>query len=167
MFCCLFFLRLCYSNWKGHNEGKCTEFQKTNLSKVREQKEDKGAEGGDDFRRYQYYFNRFDSHAKAITFAEMMLEKTGLKMKQLQTMAGEGRRQVDFLQKAVLEVIEGRKLLQWSYPWCYYMDEDSNLYRFFRSHQVVDLQGSFFFSFFALIFFLRKIWRNSPRSCRK
>lgn len=130
------FCWLCYQNWRGHNETICIEYQKNkNTGLEREKKENLGDESGDAFRRYQFYYTRFDNHAQAIVHAEKIRQETQERMDKLQQISGEGQHQVQFLLDATNTIIDCRSLLKWSYPWCYFLKEDSNLYRLFKGHQ--------------------------------
>lgn len=132
------FCWLCYQNWRGHNETICSQYTKTkDKALAREDKENLGDETGDAFRRYQFYYVRFDNHFKSIEFAKKIKQETEERVDKLQALSGEARHRVKYLVDAVNVVIRCRSLLQWSYPWLFFLKEDSNLYRLFKGHQLL------------------------------
>jgi hypothetical protein len=58
-------------------------------------------------------------------------------MNKMQDMEGTSLNQVAFLLEAVNTVIDCRRLLQWSYPWAFLLEDGSSLKTHFKMHQVI------------------------------
>jgi len=127
------FCWLCYQPWHGHNESLCNNYEQKD--KEQELKESMGDSSAAGLRRYQFYFTRFENHQKSIKFAERIRADADKKMHKMQDMEGTSGSQVAFLLDAVNTVIDCRRLLQWSYPWSYLLDDGSSLKTHFKMHQ--------------------------------
>jgi hypothetical protein len=98
-------------------------------------KESMGDSSAAGLRRYQFYFTRFENHQKSIKFAERIRVDAEKKMNKMQDMEGTSLNQVAFLLDAVNTVIDCRRLLQWSYPWAFLLEDGSSLKTHFKMHQ--------------------------------
>jgi ariadne-1 len=127
------FCWLCYQPWHGHNESLCNNYEQKD--KEQELKESQGDSSAAGLRRYQFYFTRFENHQKSIKFAERIRADADKKMHKMQDMEGTSGSQVAFLLDAVNTVIDCRRLLQWSYPWSFLLDDGSSLKTHFKMHQ--------------------------------
>jgi len=126
------FCWLCFQDWHGHDSGLCTQYQKDADGKLA--KERQGEESGNEFRRYQFYFTRWDNYRKSIAFAERIKETAEKRMEALQAMKGASLSSVKFLLDAVEMVIACRKLLQWSYVWSYILKGHGIVQDLFKHH---------------------------------
>jgi ariadne-1 len=127
------FCWLCYQPWHGHQETLCNNYEQKD--KEQELKESMGDSSAAGLRRYQFYFTRFENHQKSIKFAERIRVDAEKKMNKMQDMEGTSLNQVTFLLEAVNTVIDCRRLLQWSYPWSFILDDGSSLKTHFKMHQ--------------------------------
>jgi ariadne-1 len=127
------FCWLCYQPWHGHVESLCNNYEQKD--KEQELKESMGDSSAAGLRRYQFYFTRFENHQKSIKFAERIRVDAEKKMNKMQDMEGSSLNQVHFLLEAVNTVIDCRRLLQWSYPWAYLLEDGSSLKTHFKMHQ--------------------------------
>jgi len=127
------FCWLCFQDWHGHDNTYCTQYVQDHAGE-REAKERSGEEEGDDFRRYQFYYGRWDHYRNSVKFAERIKENAEKRMDALQNMKGSGSTAVQFLLDAVETVIACRKLLEWSYAWSYFLKEKGPLRELFRNH---------------------------------
>jgi len=127
------FCWLCYQPWHGHQESLCNNYEQKD--KEQELKESMGDSSAAGLRRYQFYFTRFENHQKSIKFAERIRADAEKKMNKMQDMEGSSMNQVHFLLEAVNTVIDCRRLLQWSYPWAFLLDDGSSLKTHFKMHQ--------------------------------
>jgi len=127
------FCWLCYQPWHGHNESLCNNYELKD--KEQELKESMGDSSAAGLRRYQFYFTRYENHQKSIKFAERIRVDAEKKMNKMQDMEGTSLNQVAFLLDAVNTVIDCRRLLQWSYPWAFLLEDGSSLKTHFKMHQ--------------------------------
>jgi len=126
------FCWLCFQDWHGHDSTLCTQYQKDADSKLA--KERQGEEGGNEFRRYQFYYTRWDTYRKSIAFAERIKETAEKRMEALQAMKGASLSSVKFLLDAVETVISCRKLVQWAYVWSYILKGQGLVQDLFKHH---------------------------------
>jgi len=126
------FCWLCFQDWHGHDSNLCTQYQSQADNKL--VKERQGEESGNEFRRYQFYYTRWDVYRKSIAFAERIKETAEKRMEALQAMKGVSLSGVKFLLDAVETVIACRKLLQWSYVWSYILKDQGVQKDLFRHH---------------------------------
>eukprot|EP00456_Euglypha_rotunda_P009057 TRINITY_DN1191_c0_g1_i4.p1 TRINITY_DN1191_c0_g1~~TRINITY_DN1191_c0_g1_i4.p1 ORF type:complete len:530 (+),score=90.38 TRINITY_DN1191_c0_g1_i4:152-1591(+) len=126
------FCWLCFQDWHGHDSTLCTQYQSQADSKIA--KERQGEESGNEFRRYQFYYTRWDIYRKSIAFAERIKETAEKRMEALQAMKGASLSSVKFLLDAVEIVITCRKLLQWAYVWNYILKDEGVIRDLFRHH---------------------------------
>lgn len=111
------FCWLCYGDWRGHSA--------CNRRKEIEQEEADRTVAKNDLKRYMFYFERYENHRKSIKFAEATRMKAEDKMVKVQR-AGVGLKSlndVQFVLDGVDEIIEGRRVLQWTYCYGYYLEE--------------------------------------------
>lgn len=126
------FCWLCFQDWHGHDSTLCTQYQKDADNKLA--KERQGEEGGNEFRRYQFYYTRWDTYRKSIAFAERIKETAEKRMEALQAMKGASLSSVKFLLDAVETVISCRKLVQWAYVWSYILKGQGLVQDLFKHH---------------------------------
>jgi len=127
------FCWLCFQDWNAHDNNYCTQYVQEH-SGEKEAKDRSGDESGDDFRRYQFYFGRWEHYRNSIKFAERIKENAEKRMEALQNMKGSSGTAVHFLLDAVETVISCRKLLEWSYAWSYFLKEEGPVRELFKNH---------------------------------
>jgi len=127
------FCWLCFQDWNAHDNNYCTQYVQEH-SGEKEAKDRSGDESGDDFRRYQFYFGRWEHYRNSIKFAERIKENAEKRMEALQNMKGSSGSAVHFLLDAVETVISCRKLLEWSYAWSYFLKEEGPVRELFKNH---------------------------------
>lgn len=124
------FCWLCGQNWRGHNEGLCTELQ------AKGQKVEVGAGEADknDFVKYQRYFIRYDIHRKAQAYAEKDLAEAEGRMERLQVLKDSDflGKEVEFIHNAIVTVVVARRMLCWGYAWSFYLQETGTTFLMLR-----------------------------------
>jgi len=128
------FCWLCYQNWRGHNEALCNNYEAKD--REREEQESRGDSDAAGLRRYQFYYSRWENHKKSIEIAEKLKLETQTKISRLRAVDAVGSSDnLHYLIDAVDTIIQSRRLLQWSYPWAYEMDEKSSVRIQLKQHQ--------------------------------
>lgn len=99
--------------------------------------------------RYAHYFERYRSHDHAQKLAaEQTLARIRARMEDLQKVFGSWN-DVVFLEDAIQQVVECRRMLKWTYAFGYFMRDETNKVQFFEFQQgqleqkVDQLQGFF------------------------
>jgi len=126
------FCWLCFQDWHGHDSTLCSQYQRDADAKIARERQ--GEEAGNEFRRYQFYYTRWDNYRKSIAFAERIKETAEKRMEALQAMKGASLSSVKFLLDAVETVISCRKLIQWSYVWSYILKGSGIVQDLFKHH---------------------------------
>eukprot|EP00457_Paulinella_chromatophora_P002413 gb/GEZN01002418.1/.p1 GENE.gb/GEZN01002418.1/~~gb/GEZN01002418.1/.p1 ORF type:complete len:669 (-),score=121.03 gb/GEZN01002418.1/:187-2193(-) len=128
------FCWLCFQNWNGHDNTYCTQYTADAMKEEKEKKTLEGDEAGTEFRRYQFYHARWENYKQAVEFGIKTKENAESRMEALQNMKGTGLSTVKFLVDAIDVLIDCRKLLEWSYVWCYYLKDKDSMMALFRNH---------------------------------
>lgn len=130
------FCWLCFQDWHGHDNTLCTQYTQGGVADKKKAKDAQGDEEGDDFRRYQFFHSRWENYKEAVEFGQQTREKAEGRMEVLQSMTGTGLQSVKFLVDAIDVVITCRRLLEWSYVWCYFLKEKDSMMALFRNHLI-------------------------------
>ena len=77
-----------------------------------------------DLNKYMFYFERFNNHDKAEKHARKLLPFIKEKILLLHETKHYPLMQLEFLEKAVNEVIRCRKVLKYTYAYCYFLNND-------------------------------------------
>ena len=109
------FCWICGKNWTNHNDAySCNkpvlEFRAT-------------AEAKTDLERYVFYFERFQGHEKAKKIAEKQIQGLKIKMQVMHDWLGMSIVDCGFLEEAMKQVIECRRILKWTYVFGFYEEE--------------------------------------------
>ncbi|KAF7797299.1 hypothetical protein EIP86_008494 [Pleurotus ostreatoroseus] len=75
--------------------------------------------------RYLHYYNRWANHEQSAKLSVELYAKTEKKMEEMQITSDLTWIEVQFMKKAVDEVIKCRMTLKWTYAMAYYLDKDN------------------------------------------
>ncbi|ETO33467.1 hypothetical protein RFI_03643 [Reticulomyxa filosa] len=129
------FCWLCKGDWKEHgsNTGgyyQCNIYEKQK-AEGKQSEEEKGNEhAANELARYEFHWTRFDSHMKSSNHAKKELTRTHERMHELSQKFQWRLNEANFILEAVEEAVECWRVLSWTYPIAYYMDEKTNLQLF-------------------------------------
>ncbi|WCJ35320.1 RING/U-box superfamily protein [Euphorbia peplus] len=109
-----YFCWICLSPGSAHVE--CNQFSKGDAKEKKMEKQP--------FKRHHHYFERWDANRKSkLKALQDFQDAKNVAFKKLSEAQGVPEENLDFLNKAWLQVIECRRVLEWSYVYGYYMPE--------------------------------------------
>jgi len=132
------FCWICMDDWKVHggNTGgfyKCNRFKPEELDKREANKERKTARAA--LEKYMHYFKRYANHEQSQRFEKKLRQLAEEKMKDLQRINKYSSWiDVQYIQKAVDQLVECRRSLKFTYVYAYYLDDGSekNLFEYLQ-----------------------------------
>jgi ariadne-1 len=121
------FCWMCLGEWKDHGTGtggyyRCNRYEQLKKDGKLDQLEAKRDMAKHELERYMHYFERYMNHRRARTFGQRSLADIEKKMERLLHEKGYNISEVLFLKEAAQQVIESRRILQWTYVFGYYLD---------------------------------------------
>jgi len=139
------FCWLCKGDWKEHGSStggyyKCNIYEDNKQKGIVSEEETASATAKSTLERYQFYFERYDNHIKAIAHMKKTLENADARMADLMTQFGWKPNEVGFIKEAAQTIIACRKLLAWSYPIGFYLDPEAPQFELFTKVHQADLE---------------------------
>jgi len=134
------FCWLCKGDWKDHGSAtggfyKCNIYEKNkkegNISREEQDQEDAKSE----LERYSFYLTRFDNHISCISQMQKTLQLSESKMGELVTKYKWKPNEASFIKDAAITIIDCRRLLAWTYPIGYYMEDNFPMKDLFHQYQ--------------------------------
>lgn len=134
------FCWLCKGDWKDHGSAtggfyKCNIYEKNrkggNVSNEERAQQDAKSE----LERYSFYFTRYDNHIRAISQMKKTLESAEARMGSLMSQYKWKPNEASFIKDASNTIMDCRRLLAWTYPIGYYMEEDFPQRDLFHQYQ--------------------------------
>jgi ariadne-1 len=113
-------------DWKTHGSAtggyyKCNVYEKKLQSdKGFSDEEKKRDEAKNELERYTFYFQRYDSHDKAMTYAQKIKPTLDDKINMLVQIKNYNSNELKFLIEGCAIVIQSRNVLKCSYAYAYY-----------------------------------------------
>lgn len=142
------FCWMCMGDWSKHGGDtggyyKCNRYDQLQKDGKLEELESKRQMAKHDLERYMHYFERYMNHRRARTFGERSLADIEKKMERLLHDKGYNISEVLFLKEAALQVIESRRVLQWTYVFGYYLEkgEEKNLFEHMQEKLEVNTEA--------------------------
>ena len=120
------FCWVCMGDWKEHGTAtggyyKCNVYEKKLASdKGFSDAEKKRDEAKHELERYTFYFTRYDSHDKAMTYAQKIKPTLDDKINMLVQIKNYNSNELKFLTEGCAIVIQSRNVLKCSYAYAYY-----------------------------------------------
>lgn len=121
------FCWVCLDSWAQHDNStggfyKCNKYLPLEVDE--RNKQSSRDEARRSIEKYMHYFRRYASHAQSQKFEKQLLEKSEEKMRELQQMNKfSSWVDVEYIQKGVIQLIECRNVLKYTYVHGYYMDD--------------------------------------------
>lgn len=122
------FCWLCLGDWKEHGQEtggfyRCNKYEKAKANGDMKKAEDDRQNAKHQLEKYMHYFQRFMNHKRSLRFGENTLKVIEEKMELLLAQKNYKITEVDFLRAAGEQVIECRRVLQWTYVFGYYLND--------------------------------------------
>jgi len=130
------FCWICNEDWKNHGTEtggfyKCNKYKPDEIDKKNKNLEkDKARQA---IEKYIHYYKRYSNHAQSQKFEKILRQKADNRMRELQLKNKfSSWIDVEYIQKAVEQLIECRGSLKYTYVYGYYLDEgpEKNLFEF-------------------------------------
>ena len=86
-------------------------------------------------KRYMFYFDRFEAHQKSVEIALKSIENAKECVRSFIINKDYKYSDLAFIEDAIKEIIECRQILQWSYCYGYYLQDQCQLKVLFESQQ--------------------------------
>jgi len=139
------FCWLCKGDWKEHGSStggfyKCNIYETNQKKGIVSEEDSAQQDAKTSLERYTFYFERYDNHIKAIAHMKKTLEKADARMADLMTRFGWKPNEVGFIKEASQTIILCRKLLAWSYPIGFYLDQKCPQFALFTEVHQRDLE---------------------------
>lgn len=117
------FCWMCLGDWKGHG----AEYYECSRYRENPEQSNESAKARAALRKYLHYYERWQNHAKSLKLEENTLEKIKDRINQ-KVMNGSGT-WIDwqYLLDAASLLAKCRYTLQYTYPYAYYMDQESKI----------------------------------------
>ncbi|XP_038072929.1 ankyrin repeat and IBR domain-containing protein 1-like [Patiria miniata] len=127
------FCWVCQEAWSKHSSEtggyfRCNRFEV--VTKVDEKAEnlltdaEKKHREMQELNRFIHFYTRFKNHAHSHSLEEPLLRKAVVKMRKLGTRSGpSGPEATKFIQESILELLRARRILRFSYPYGYYLED--------------------------------------------
>jgi len=122
------FCWLCKGDWKEHGSAtggfyKCNVYEKRKNEGTLSSEERVQNDAKSELERYGFYFTRYDNHIKAISQMKKTLEEAESRMGELMSAYKWKPNEASFIKDAAVTIQDCRRLLAWTYPIGYYMEE--------------------------------------------
>ena len=120
------FCWVCMGEWKAHGSAtggyyKCNVYEKKMSKDSNFSAEEKKRESAkNELERYQFYFERYDGHDKAMVYAQKLKPALEDKINMLCEIKNYNSNELKFLQEGCAIVIQSRNVLKCSYAYAYY-----------------------------------------------
>ena len=125
------FCWLCLGDWKEHgaNTGGYYNCNKYENVKKKDKKlaasEARREAAKHELDRYMHYFERYNNHNRARKYADKTLEEIKRKRAELHDKKGFRIEETDFMLEAAKCIIDSRRVLEWTYVFGYYLENES------------------------------------------
>ncbi|KAK7573894.1 hypothetical protein V9T40_011085 [Parthenolecanium corni] len=132
------FCWMCLGDWKGHG----TEYYECSRYKENSETANESAKARAALRKYLHYYERWQNHAKSLKLEEKTLEKIKERINQ-KVMNGSGT-WIDwqYLLDAAALLAKCRYTLQYTYPYAYYMNQESkNLFEYQQAQLEAEIEN--------------------------
>ncbi|XP_024011708.1 probable E3 ubiquitin-protein ligase ARI5 isoform X2 [Eutrema salsugineum] len=126
------FCWLCLGAWKDHGESSggnyaCNRYAAGKLKGLFDEAERKREMAKNSLERYTHHYERWEGNRKSRQKAmEDLQNLKSEKLKKLSEIQGEPETQLVFITDAWLQIIECRRVLQWTYAYGYYLPESDH-----------------------------------------
>jgi len=122
------FCWLCKGDWKDHGSAtggfyKCNVYEKNKANGNLSTEERVQADAKSELERYGFYFTRYDNHIRAISQMQKTFEQAESRMGELMSQFKWKPNEASFIKDASVTIQDCRRLLAWTYPIGYYMEE--------------------------------------------
>ncbi|XP_071791878.1 uncharacterized protein [Asterias amurensis] len=127
------FCWVCQEAWSKHSSEtggyfRCNRFEV--VTKVEEKAEnlltdaEKKHRDMQELNRFIHFYTRFKNHGHSHSLEEPLLRKAPIKMKKLASRSGPtGSESTKFIEESILELLGARRILRFSYPYGYYLQD--------------------------------------------
>ncbi|KAI8819881.1 ariadne-1 [Fimicolochytrium jonesii] len=126
------FCWVCLGPWVDHGTQwyNCNRFDEKASIDAR----DSQAKSRRQLERYLHYYNRYANHDRSANFGVYLIARTAKYMADMQSASSLSWIEVQFLRKALDELLESRMVLKWTYCFAYYLARD-NMTALFEDNQ--------------------------------
>jgi len=116
------FCWICLGDWKAHSSTTGGYYNCNRFSEDSEKK--KTAESAKrELERYIFYYSRYQGHQQALKFAAKQRTQAESRMMDMQRTLGMGCVDVQFVMDAAEQLLECRRVLMYTYPMAYYLED--------------------------------------------
>jgi len=134
------FCWLCKGDWKEHGSAtggfyKCNIYEKKKKDNNLTDEEKARADAESELERYGFYFTRYDNHIRSISYMEKTLNEAEARIGELMSKYSWKPNEASFIKDAANTIIDCRRLLAWTYPIGYYMDDKFIQLELFHQYQ--------------------------------
>jgi len=134
------FCWLCKGDWSSHGSAtggfyKCNIYEKRKTDGQTTKEEQAQQDAKSELERYSFYFTRYDNHIRSINQMKKTLEEAETRMGELMSKFKWKPNEASFIKEAANTIIDCRRLLAWTYPIGYYMDDKFQMRDLFHQYQ--------------------------------
>jgi len=134
------FCWLCKGDWKEHGSAtggfyKCNIYDKQKVEGNLSNEERAQQDAKTELERYSFYFTRYDNHIRAISQMKKTFAQAESRMGELMSQYKWKPNDASFIKDASVTIQDCRRLLAWTYPIGYYMEESFHLRDLFHQYQ--------------------------------
>jgi len=135
------FCWLCRGPWTEHGSHtggyySCNKYDKSDAKS----EDDKATDAKTDLEYYMFYYHRYDSHRSAMKIADEQRKNAEKKGVELQEKFDVRAADTKFLREATDQLLENRRVLQWSYCYGFYLEKTKNAERNLFEYLQEDLE---------------------------
>lgn len=141
------FCWLCMGDWKDHGQEtggyyRCNKYELAKAAGNMKKADSERETAKHSLEKYMHYFQRFMNHQRSRKFGVRTLKEIEAKMELLLAEKDYKITEVTFLKKAAVQVIECRKVLQWTYVFGYYLKTgpEKELFEFLQENLEKDTE---------------------------
>lgn len=138
------FCWLCLGDWKDHGAStggyyNCNKYEKVKKSDKKLRKdEERRLKAKHDLDRYMHFFERFNSHNRSRKFAGKTMQDIQVKREILHEVKGYRIEETDFMVKAAKCIIDSRRVLEWTYVYGYYLENENERGLFEHNQEMLE-----------------------------
>mmetsp|Transcript_7976 Transcript_7976/g.9120 ORF Transcript_7976/g.9120 Transcript_7976/m.9120 type:complete len:558 (-) Transcript_7976:1248-2921(-) len=133
------FCWICMGPWSDHGSSTGGFYNCNKFTPGVGTSSDEAVKAKQELERYLHYYQRYAQHQQAAQIAAKQRKEAENRMTKLQGQMGSGWIDVQFLDQAVQQVIESRKVLKYTYAFAYYLPDGPKKVLF--EHNQADLES--------------------------
>ena len=123
--CGLHFCWICLKNWEAHGGDpySCNIYRNAEVPKEQRAADQTREQAKNELSRYMFFFERFTGHQKARAIAQKEFRDLETKVQRIHDHFGLSVDDLNFLKEAMIQILECRRVLKWTYVFGYYLAE--------------------------------------------